>query len=119
MQQSDLEKTWSQEQSRFHVNILESLAGFAALQSFQQSLQSGVLLVQMDNNTMLSYLNQIGEARSNSPNLVAKKITQWFTHFGSFTSQVLAVAELADCPVIREIIRTTCRNQWSSLSTRD
>ncbi len=64
-------------ESLLHVNLLETMAVFKALQFFCQSLQPGVLLVQTDNTTILSYLNKMGGTRSHSLDQLAREITRW------------------------------------------
>ncbi len=50
------------------MNVLELTAVLRAIHHFQESLQSGVLLVQTDNTTVQSYLNRWGGGtRSQSP----------------------------------------------------
>ncbi len=60
-----------QEESRFPLNITKALVVFKVLQFFEQSLKQGDLLIQTDNPTILSCLNQIGGTKSHSPNQLA------------------------------------------------
>ncbi len=69
---------WTHQESKYHVNILELTPVLRAIQHFQESLQAGVLLVQTDNTTVQSYLNQRGGGtRSQSLNQLAWEITLW------------------------------------------
>ncbi len=73
--------SWTQEESHYYVNLLEALAVLRALQFFQRSHQPGILLVQTDNTTIISYLNQMGGTRSQSLNQLAQEIS--FFHASS------------------------------------
>ncbi len=67
---------WTHRESLLHVNLLETMAVFRALQFFRRSLQPGVL-VQTDNMTALSYLNKMGGMRSHLLDQLAQEITHW------------------------------------------
>jgi ribonuclease HI len=54
--------TWTAQQSRFHINVLELLAVFRALKAFQ--VYNKVILVQTDNTTVISYINKAGGTHS-------------------------------------------------------
>ncbi len=69
--------TWTHRVSLLHVNLLETMAVLRALQSFRRLLHPGVLLVQTDNTTVISYLNKMGGTRSHSLNQLAREITRW------------------------------------------
>ncbi len=70
-------RSWSHQESLLHINLLEALAVFRGLQVFEQSPHTGVLLVQTDNTTVLSYLNRRGGTRSRSLDQVTQEITLW------------------------------------------
>ncbi len=55
---------WSREESLLHVNPLETLAVFRALQAFEPILQRGVILLQTNNTTVMAYINKMGGTRS-------------------------------------------------------
>ena len=57
---------WSPEKRRFHINHLEMVAVFLALQSFQQELSGSVVSLMSDNSTVVAYLRNSGGTRSES-----------------------------------------------------
>ena len=57
---------WSPEERRFHINHLEMMAVFLALQSFQQELSGSVVSLMSDNSTVVAYLRNSGGTRSES-----------------------------------------------------
>ena len=67
---------WSLSESNNHINFLELLAAFLALQSFVSQSNIHVRL-KLDNTTAVSYINNIGGIRSEPLNTLAKKIWHW------------------------------------------
>ncbi len=68
---------WTPQEAKYHINVLEIMAVLREIHHFQESLQAGVLLVQMDNTTVQSYLNRRRGTRSQSLNWLAREITLW------------------------------------------
>ena len=67
---------WSLSESNNHINFLELLAAFLALQSFVSQSNIHVRL-KLDNTTAVSYINNMGGIRSEPLNTLAKKIWHW------------------------------------------
>ena len=67
---------WSLSGSNNHINFLELLAVFHALQSFVSQSNIHVWL-KLDNTTAASYINNMGGIRSEPLNTLAKKIWHW------------------------------------------
>ena len=68
---------WSVEESKEHINYLELMAAFLALQSFESKITDKVVLLKLDNVTAVSYINAMGGSRSRSCNALTHKIWQW------------------------------------------
>ena len=67
---------WSLSESNNHINFLELLAAFLALQSFV--IQSNIhVRRKFDNTTAVSYINNMGRIRSEPLNTLGKEIWQW------------------------------------------
>ena len=49
---------WSDMESRQHINVLESKVVFPALKSFEHLCEDWIVLVAMDNTTVVSYFNK-------------------------------------------------------------
>ena len=67
---------WSLSESNNHINFLELLAAFLALQSFVNQSNIHVRL-KLDNTTAVSYINNMGGIRSEPLNTLAKEIWHW------------------------------------------
>ena len=67
---------WSLSESNNHINFLELLAAFLALQSFVSQSNIHVRL-KLDNTTAVSYINNMGGIRSEPLNTLAKQIWHW------------------------------------------
>ena len=66
---------WSLSESNKHINFLELLSAFLALQSFVSQSNIHVRL-KLDNTTAVSYVNNMGGIRSEPLNTLAKEIWQ-------------------------------------------
>ena len=66
------EGPWSQTEVSYHINCLEMLAAFLALQCFTRNTPR-----YMDNNAAISYLNLKGWTTSSSLCMLAKQTWQW------------------------------------------
>ena len=71
-----IESRKSLSEANNHINVLELLAAFLALQSFVSQSEIHVRL-KLDNTTAVSYINNIGGMRSEPLNTLSKEIWQW------------------------------------------
>ncbi len=69
--------TWTEAQRGWHINRLELLAVFLALQHFSRLLNGRHVLVRMDNTTVVSYLNHQGGLRSRTLCRLARNVLLW------------------------------------------
>lgn len=68
---------WSLEEKELHINHLELLAVFRALQSFRQELSGSVVSVMSDNSTVVAYLRKSGGTRSEPLSALAGEVLRW------------------------------------------
>ena len=68
---------WSREDSRLHINSLELLAVFRALQSFEDLVKGHSVLVRSDNMTVVAYINHQGGTHSPSLCRLALNLWNW------------------------------------------
>ena len=68
---------WSMQEAKLHINALELLAGMFAVQCFARHAQKCHILLQMDNQTAVAYVNRMGGAHSQILNSVATDLWQW------------------------------------------
>lgn len=68
--------TWNASEKQLHINELELLAIYYALQSFESG-KSERILIRSDNTTAISYVNNYGGCRATGCNSVAKNIWKW------------------------------------------
>lgn len=68
---------WTVTKSTYHINYLELLAVFLALQSFVSSKRSIHVRVALDNTTAVAYINAMGGMKSPYLNSLTKSIWQW------------------------------------------
>ena len=68
---------WSAKDVSRHINELELLAAYFALQWFTASSANIVVSLQMDNSTAVCYVNKGGGTRSKSLSLLAGLISSW------------------------------------------
>jgi len=69
---------WSQLESSYHINYLEMLAAFLALQCFTREMPRPLTVyLNMDNTTAISYLNRRGGTTSPSLCKLAKETWEW------------------------------------------
>ena len=72
------EGPWSLDETSYHINYLEMLAAFLALQSFMKDLPYPLTVnLYMDNTSATSYLKHRGGITSPSLSYVAKETWQW------------------------------------------
>lgn len=68
---------WKETESHFHINYLELLAIFLALKTFAKELSDCAILLRVDNNTALSYINRMGGIQYPHLNDLTFQIWQW------------------------------------------
>ena len=68
---------WSPQESRLHINSLELLAVFLALQSFEDLIFGQSILIRSDNSTVVSYINRQGGTGTHSPSLCNLTLDLW------------------------------------------
>ena len=66
---------WSPQESHLHINSLELLALFLALQSFEELIFGQSILIRSDNSTVVSYINRQGG--THSPSLCNLTLDLW------------------------------------------
>jgi ribonuclease HI len=68
---------WTYELRTWHINELELLAAFLALQTFTKYATNMSVLICMDNTVAVSYINRDGGSRSRRLNGIVKDICNW------------------------------------------
>ncbi|XP_076128591.1 uncharacterized protein LOC143109676, partial [Alosa pseudoharengus] len=73
---------WSPTQSRLHINVLELLTVWLALQRFLPMLRGQHVLIRTDNTSALAYINRQGGIRSRPLFQVAVRLLLWTERSG-------------------------------------
>ena len=68
---------WSEPESRLHINFLKLKAVLLALKSFEQQCKGQIVLIAMDNTTVVSYINKEGGMRSGSLCALLWRLLSW------------------------------------------
>ena len=68
---------WSVEEQKFHINYLELKAALLGIQSLCENLSNCHVQIQMDNQTAVSYINNMGGTHSVLCNNLAKSLILW------------------------------------------
>ena len=68
---------WSRQESPYHINCLELLAGSLAVQCFTKNLAKAKVLLLMDNVTAVTYISKMGGTHSPILSLLAKNLWDW------------------------------------------
>ena len=68
---------WSQNESKHHINYLELLASFHALQCFVSNSRSIHVRLALDNSTAVAYINNMGGVRSPLLDSLSTSIWEW------------------------------------------
>ena len=68
---------WSPQEQLLHINVLELRAVLMGLANLCHGLQHCHILIQIDNTTAVSYINNMGGTHSVKCNSVAKDIIMW------------------------------------------
>lgn len=69
--------TWSLQQSKDHINVLELMAVQLALEHFLPFLQGRHVLVRSDNTTVVYYINHMGGTRSRKLLTITRRLLVW------------------------------------------
>ena len=68
---------WSQSKSKHHINYLELLASFHALQCFVSNSRSIHVRLPLDNSTAVAYINNMGGVRLPLLDSLSRSIWEW------------------------------------------
>ena len=68
---------WSDQERQYHINCLELLAAFLALQTFAKGKEGISILLRLDNTTAVAYINNQGGTVSRDLLLLAKEVWMW------------------------------------------
>ena len=68
---------WTKEEAQHHINYLELLAVFLALQAFSASLMGKHVKVMIDNMTVQTDINHMGTSKSPIRNALTKSVWLW------------------------------------------
>ncbi len=77
MEGSTANGPWTYELRTWHINEMELLAAFLALQAFTKYATNMSVLICMDNTVAVSYINRDGGSRSRRLNGIVKDICNW------------------------------------------
>ena len=68
---------WSEEEKKYHINCLELLAATLAVKSFVKDQQNKVVLLLIDNQTAVAYINNLGGTISAQAKVLARTLWMW------------------------------------------
>ena len=68
---------WSKSESKYHINYLELLASFHALQCFVSNSRSIHVRLALDNSAAVAYINNMGGVRSPLLDSLSRSIWEW------------------------------------------
>ena len=68
---------WSPCELQYHINYLELLAAFHALQCFVSNLKSIHVRLALDNSTAVAYINSMGSTKSPVLDSLSRSIWEW------------------------------------------
>ena len=68
---------WSREETMLHINVLELMTAWFAIQTLVNVTTRAHVRFQMDNTTAVSYINKQGGTKSCQMVIIAKKIWDW------------------------------------------
>ena len=68
---------WSPAEASLHINALELLAGSLAVQTFARRNRHSTVLLQMDNQAAISYVNRMGGTHSSLLSRLATELWDW------------------------------------------
>ena len=68
---------WTHSEAKKHINVLEMRAGLIGIQSLCNDLKNCHLQIQMDNQTSVTYINNLGGTHSKLVNQYARELILW------------------------------------------
>ena len=68
---------WSQKETRYHINCLELLAATLAARTFLKGQENKRILLLIDNQTAVAYINNLGGTVSAQATLLARNLWLW------------------------------------------
>ncbi|KYQ54576.1 hypothetical protein ALC60_14850 [Trachymyrmex zeteki] len=68
---------WNRQERKNHINYLELLAAFFAIKCFASKLSQCEILLRLDNNTAIAYVNKAGGVRFPHLSKLSRKIWEW------------------------------------------
>ena len=81
---------WLPEETSYHINCLELLAGSLAIRSFAKNKAKAQVLLLMDNISAVTYINKMGGTHSPMLSYLAKNLWDWcLTHNISVTARYI------------------------------
>ena len=81
---------WLPEETSYHINCLELLAGSLAIMSFTKNKAKAQVLLLMDNILAITYINKMGGTHSPMLSYLAKNLWDWcLTHNISVTARYI------------------------------
>ena len=81
---------WLPEETSYHINCLELLAGSLAIMSFAKNKAKAQVLLLMDNISAVTYINKMGGTHSPMLSYLAKNLWDWcLTHNISVTARYI------------------------------
>ena len=81
---------WLPEETSYHINCLELLAGSLAIMSFTKNKAKAQVLLLMDNISAVTYINKMGGTHSPMLSYLAKNLWDWcLTHNISVTARYI------------------------------
>ena len=75
--QNQTQGLWAQQETEYHINILEILAVKLGLVSLLNTVSNQHIRIMSDNTTTVTYINNMGGCKSKECNEVAKEIWLW------------------------------------------
>ena len=92
---------WSTLKVSHHINYLELLAAFYALQTFAANAQNLHVQLKLDNSTAISYLSNMGGSKSDSLNSLARQLWEWCVTFCRWSGVLLMSLLIAVPPEVQ------------------
>jgi len=103
---------WSQEEQELHINCLELFAATLAVQSFLKDQVGVSVLLQLDNQTAVAYVNNLGGTVSPQLTRLAKELWMW-----ALARDIILAAEhipgITNCVADAESRTRADRTDWN------
>ena len=110
-------RTWSMEERKFHINVLELKAAKLPIMSFTLKERDAISIhISMDNMTALSYLIKMGGIKNQELNAISKEIWQYLLkQNNTITAEYLPGSMKVEAD--RESRQTRGSSEWKLNST--